>query len=47
MAELMRIDPAVWAEEAKASADDFNALGGVPDALWEEQHALEARLANA
>ncbi len=31
-------------EEVKASADDFTALGGVPEGLWAEQRALEARL---
>ena len=44
MDELMMVDPAVWAEEAKASAADFKALGHVPDELWAEQRALEARL---
>jgi len=44
MAELLRVDPDVWAEEAKASADDFRKLGAVPEALWDEQRALEARL---
>ena len=44
MAELLRVDPAVWAEEAKASADDFRQLGAIPEALWDEQRALEQRL---
>ncbi|MEO6718616.1 MAG: phosphoenolpyruvate carboxykinase (GTP) [Novosphingobium sp.] len=44
MAELLRVDPEVWVEEAKASADDFRKLGDVPAALWDEQHALEQRL---
>jgi phosphoenolpyruvate carboxykinase (GTP) len=44
MDELMLIDPSVWAEEAKASAADFDALGSVPDELWAEHRALEARL---
>ncbi len=44
MAELLLVDPAVWAEEIKASVADFHALGGVPDALWAEQKALELRL---
>jgi phosphoenolpyruvate carboxykinase (GTP) len=44
MAELLRVDPAVWAEEAKASANDFRALGNVPEPLWAEQSALEERL---
>ena len=47
MAELLRVDPEVWAEEAKASADDFRKLGDVPAGLWEEQHALEQRLKSA
>jgi phosphoenolpyruvate carboxykinase (GTP) len=44
MAELLRIDTGVWAEEAKASADDFKKLGHVPSALWDQQHALVERL---
>ena len=44
MAELLRVDPAVWREEAKASARDFEKLGQVPHALWDEQRALEQRL---
>jgi phosphoenolpyruvate carboxykinase (GTP) len=44
MAELMRVDPLVWAAEARASATDFEKLGNVPAALWAEQKALEARL---
>ncbi len=47
MSELLRIDPAVWAEEIKASEKDFNALGGIPKQLWEEHHALEQRLNSA
>ena len=47
MAELLRVDPEVWAEEAKASADDFRKLGEVPAGLWDEQHALERRLKDA
>ncbi len=47
MAELLRVDPEVWAEEAKASAEDFTELGGVPEALWAEQRALEQRLSAA
>ena len=47
MAELLRVDPEVWAEEAKASADDFRKLGDVPAGLWDEQHALEQRLKGA
>ncbi len=47
MAELLRVDPEVWAEEAKASADDFRKLGEVPEKLWDEQHALEQRLKDA
>jgi phosphoenolpyruvate carboxykinase (GTP) len=46
MAELMNVDAAVWREEAKASARDFDALGRVPEPLWAEQRALEARLAD-
>ncbi|HMT44157.1 MAG TPA: phosphoenolpyruvate carboxykinase (GTP) [Chakrabartia sp.] len=42
--ELMLVDPAVWAEEVKASAADFKALGTVPEALWDEYRALEQRL---
>jgi phosphoenolpyruvate carboxykinase (GTP) len=45
MAELLRVDPAVWREEARASAEDFEKLGNVPAALLAEQAALEARLA--
>ena len=45
MAELLRVDPEVWEEEAKASARDFEKLGKVPAALLDEQRALEARLA--
>ncbi len=44
MAELLRVDPAVWREEAKASAQDFEKLGEIPQALWDEQRKLEARL---
>ncbi len=44
MAELLRVDPEVWAEEARASADDFHAMGNVPEPLWAEQAALEERL---
>ena len=47
MAELLRVDPEVWAEEAKASADDFRKFGDVPAGLWDEQHALEQRLKGA
>ena len=47
MAELLRVDSEVWAEEAKASADDFRKLGDVPAGLWGEQHALEQRLKGA
>lgn len=47
MAELLRIDPEVWAEEAAASAEDFRKLGEVPPALWDEQTALEQRLKDA
>jgi phosphoenolpyruvate carboxykinase (GTP) len=47
MAELLCIDPGVWAEEAKASADDFRELGAVPEGLWDEQRALEQRLQHA
>ena len=47
MAELLRVDPEVWVEEAKASADDFRELGQVPQALWDEQDALERRLKDA
>jgi phosphoenolpyruvate carboxykinase (GTP) len=47
MAELLRIDPEVWAEEAKASADDFEKLGHVPEALWAQHRALVERLAAA
>jgi phosphoenolpyruvate carboxykinase (GTP) len=47
MAELLRVDPEVWAEEARASADDFRKLGDVPEALWGEQRALEQRLQGA
>jgi phosphoenolpyruvate carboxykinase (GTP) len=47
MAELLRVDPAIWREEANASAADFKKLGDVPEALWTEHHALEARLAAA
>ena len=44
MAELMRVDAEVWREEAKASAQDFAKLGQVPQALLDEQAALEQRL---
>ena len=44
MAELLRVDPVTWREEAGASASDFKKMGNIPDALWAEQHALEARL---
>jgi phosphoenolpyruvate carboxykinase (GTP) len=44
---LLCIDPGVWAEEAKASADDFRELGAVPEGLWDEQRALEQRLQHA
>ena len=47
MAELLRVDPEVWALEAKASADDFRLLGEVPAGLWDEQRALEQRLQSA
>ena len=47
LAELLAVDPAVWSEEARASADDLGALGErVPPALWREQDALELRLGN-
>ncbi|WP_174298905.1 phosphoenolpyruvate carboxykinase (GTP) [Sphingomonas bacterium] len=43
--QLLAVDPAVWIEEAKASATDLTALGErVPPALWREQEALEQRL---
>jgi phosphoenolpyruvate carboxykinase (GTP) len=45
LVELLRVDAAVWQEEARASAKDFEALGNVPDPLWAEQRALEQRLA--
>lgn len=44
MAELLRVDAEVWREEAKASAQDFAKLGQVPQALLDEQAALEKRL---
>jgi phosphoenolpyruvate carboxykinase (GTP) len=47
MTELLRVDPETWREEASASASDFKKMGGVPEALWVEQRALEARLATA
>jgi phosphoenolpyruvate carboxykinase (GTP) len=45
MEELLRVDVAVWREEARASAADFERLGDVPAALWSEHKALEIRLA--
>jgi phosphoenolpyruvate carboxykinase (GTP) len=45
MAELLAVDPKVWADEAAASAKDFEALGTVPDALWDEHWGLLGRLA--
>lgn len=44
MTELLRVDAEVWREEAKASAQDFAKLGQVPQALLDEQAALEKRL---
>lgn len=46
MAELLRVDPAVWREEAAASARDFAKFGAVPQALLDQQAALEKRLAS-
>ena len=46
MDELLRVDPAIWQQEARSSAADFTAMGNIPEALWAEQHALEARLAD-
>ncbi len=45
MAELLCVDPAVWRDEARASADDFEKLGPIPVELIEQQRALELRLA--
>jgi phosphoenolpyruvate carboxykinase (GTP) len=47
LTELLRVDPEVWAAEAKASADDFRAMGNVPQPLWAQQQALEQRLSAA
>ena len=47
MTRLFSVEADVWAEEAKASADDFRKLGDVPPALWREQEALEQRIAAA
>ena len=44
LAELLHIDRDVWREEAAASARDFEKMGQIPPALWDEQRALEARL---
>ncbi len=46
--ELLTVDPSVWIEEAALSARDLERLGDhLPEALLEEQAALEQRLASA
>ncbi|WP_343211754.1 phosphoenolpyruvate carboxykinase (GTP) [Aquisediminimonas sediminicola] len=46
--ELLTVDVARWQDEAKLSAADLGKFGdSVPPALWDEQKALEARLAAA
>ena len=46
--ELLAVDPSVWIEEAALSARDLARLGDhLPEALLEEQAALEQRLASA
>ncbi len=44
--ELLTVDPAIWREEARLAAADLRTLGDhVPPRVWQEQDALEARLA--
>jgi phosphoenolpyruvate carboxykinase (GTP) len=45
IAELMKVDPAIWRQEAEGNATDLRKLGDLPPAMWEQQRALEARLA--
>ncbi|WP_419827108.1 phosphoenolpyruvate carboxykinase (GTP) [Sphingomonas sp.] len=48
LAELLSVDPGIWREEAKLSAEDLRKLGDrVPKQIWAEQQALEARLSAA
>src|SRR5579863_7174448 len=43
--ELLRVDPAAWAEEAHATEEFFKQFGDrLPKAIREEQKALDARL---
>ena len=45
LGELLSVDPAIWREEARLAADDLGKFGDkVPDALWDQQKALEQRL---
>ena len=44
ISELFTVDPALWSEEARASATDLDALGNAPAAMWSQQEALERRL---
>ena len=45
LAELLRVDPATWRQEAAGNARDLEKLGDLPPAIWDEQRALEQRLA--
>ncbi|MEJ7935381.1 phosphoenolpyruvate carboxykinase (GTP) [Sphingobium sp. AN558] len=45
IAELLNVDPAIWRQEAQGNARDLEKLGNLPPAIWEEQKALEQRLA--
>src|SRR5579859_6047446 len=46
LGELLAVDAATWREEAALAARDLKKLGDrVPGAIWEEQEALEQRLA--
>jgi phosphoenolpyruvate carboxykinase (GTP) len=44
--DLLTVDPAIWREEAQLAAADLKTLGDhVPPRVWQEQAALEERLA--
>jgi phosphoenolpyruvate carboxykinase (GTP) len=44
LAELLEVDPETWKDEARLNAADLRLLGTIPDRIWDEQRALEARL---
>ncbi len=45
LAELLSVDPALWAQEAQANARDLASLGTMPAEINAQQAALEQRLA--